>query len=169
MECPEKFICKRDTLTHPRLLNWPKSPHRLGLTGFAKRGFSVNPIVDSVFPWGCMLIGNKFWSLHVHSCFLFQTKYTINYVCTRKKGIFFFFNLNNSFKFFAFQMFHIYNYSVNLLKLSIFAHILKKSQLFLFPPLEASCINLLSYGYEIVTEWPSLVNFYFSQNKLSGS
>ena len=109
------------------------------LTGSAKRGFSVNPIVDSVFPWGCMLIGNKFWSLHVHSCFLFQTKYTINYVCMyTEERDFFSFNLNNSFKFFAFQMFHIYNYSVNLLKLSIFAHILKKSQLFLFPPLETS-------------------------------
>ena len=55
----------------------------------SKRGFSVNPIVDSVFPWGCMLIGNKFWSMHVHSCFLFQTKYTINYERNKEENTFF--------------------------------------------------------------------------------
>ena len=31
LECPETIICHRDTLTPPRILNWPKSPHRLGL------------------------------------------------------------------------------------------------------------------------------------------
>ena len=42
LECPEKLICKRDTLTHPRLLNWPKSPHRLGLMAgwLMKHGFN---------------------------------------------------------------------------------------------------------------------------------
>ena len=33
LECPETIICHRDTLTPPRILNWPKSPHR-NRTGF---------------------------------------------------------------------------------------------------------------------------------------
>ena len=31
LECPDTVICHRDTLTPPRILNWPKSPHHLGL------------------------------------------------------------------------------------------------------------------------------------------
>ena len=51
LECPETIIYHRDTLTPPpRILNWPKSPHRLGLKNrFLRTEVNSRALVTTVF------------------------------------------------------------------------------------------------------------------------